>query len=165
MRFQSINSAAAMGIEFTAAAARCCSNIGIMISSATMLAFAIKYDSEDDCAILGITEYMKIAGASGLTMTMLESIISLLPYGLHILMCAIPIFGLGQITLTVWGSVLTFTSYSSWTMDPEEKQTGSYCSYPVFMCLLVVIIIRWVLLIIHYCTRRNVVLSTNQQEQ
>ena len=162
VRSQSINSAVAMGIEFTAAATRCCSNLGIMISSAILLIFAIKYDSEDNCNILGIIEYMKIAGALGLTLTMLESVISLLPFGLHLLMCIYPIFALGQITITVWGSVLAFTNYSSWTMDPEEKQAGSYCSYPIFMCLLVVIIIRWVLLLIHYCTRRNVVLSPNQ---
>merc|ERR1711963_1071617 len=49
---------------------------------------------------------------------------------------------LGEFGLAIWGSVVVFGAYSTWTY--EEAVDETFCDYTCFMFAFVLLILRWV---------------------
>ena len=62
------------------------------------------------------------------------------------LMGMVPVFGLCDLGVLIWGSVVVFGSYGDWTYDESEKKSDVYCAYTAYMCPFVIMIIKWLTL-------------------
>ena len=95
--------------------------------------------------------YLLIGGGVGLFMTIMKLIAILTPSEcddkfVNGLMPVAIIFDFG---VMIWGSIVVFGAYSSWSYDENDKDKNedeySYCPYTPFMTAFVLLILEWVL--------------------
>ena len=95
--------------------------------------------------------YLLIGGGTGLVMTLLKIVAILTPSDcddkfVNGLMPVAIIFDFG---VMIWGSIVVFGAYSSWSYDENDKDKTddehSYCPYTPFMTAFVLLILEWVL--------------------
>ena len=142
-----------MSSKLITAAALCCSNIGIVTMNLAMLIIAFQNNNQEDCNMPGLTDYMKKAGALGIIFSTFEVAVMTTPCqlcgGLFTMVLITPLFSVAQIGLLIWGSVIAFPKYNTWTTNQDDIKTEAFCIYPIFMCAFTVLITRWVFLAIH----------------
>jgi hypothetical protein len=51
---------------------------------------------------------------------------------------------LADLGLAIWGSVVVFGAYSTWSYDLAVGDAADYCDYTCFMFAFVLLILRWV---------------------
>jgi len=70
--------------------------------------------------------------------------------GLGLLGCASCILAIVDIVMLIWGSVVVFGAWSTWTYDKVEyddfPEKYNYCAYEPMMFAFVILIIKWVLI-------------------
>ena len=56
--------------------------------------------------------------------------------------------GILEFSLIMWGSVVVFGAWASWTDNPEEfdkdKEAKNFCEYTPMMTAFVILILRWI---------------------
>jgi len=62
--------------------------------------------------------------------------------GLNLISFTTGMAWLGEFGLAIWGSVVVFGAYSTWTY--EEAVDETFCDYTCFMFAFVLLILRWV---------------------
>jgi len=65
--------------------------------------------------------------------------------GLNFLSFITGMMWLGDLGLAIWGSVVVFGAYSTWTYAEAENTEGNtvFCDYTCFMFAFVLLILRW----------------------
>merc|ERR1712032_657736 len=69
---------------------------------------------------------------------------------LRLLLFVKDIMPLAGIIVTIWGSVVVFGAYSSWSAE-LELTNDDYCARPPFLCAFVLLILQWVLVPLLIC--------------
>merc|ERR1712126_708662 len=46
----------------------------------------------------------------------------------------------------IWGSVVVFGAYSTWTYEDSDPLNQNYCQYNAFMAAFVILIVNWILM-------------------
>ena len=110
----------------------------------------VGYQNEGKCD-MNAPLYLLIGGGLGLGMTLLKIIAILTPSDCDdkFVNGLMPFAGLFSIGVTIWGSIVVFGAYSSWTYAAENKDNKDdellYCPYTPFMLAFVLLIVEWVL--------------------
>ena len=116
-----------------------------------------KVECKNDAAL-----YLIIGGGLGLGLTLLKILAILTPSecddkfanGLSPLAS---LFGFG---VTIWGSIVVFGAYSTWTYTKDNEGSGNgntsgddddYCPYTPFMFAFVLLILEWILRPLIFC--------------
>ena len=95
--------------------------------------------------------YLLIGGGIGLGMTLLKILAILTPSDCDDKFAngLMPVAGLFSFGVTIWGSIVVFGAYSSWSYKIKDKNNNeddfSYCPYTPFMLAFVLLILEWVL--------------------
>ena len=93
--------------------------------------------------------YLLIEGGIGLALTLLKIVSILTPSDCDdkFSNCMMPVASLFGFGVMIWGSIVVFGAYSSWTDDEKDKDNKdfSYCPYTPFMLAFVILILEWVL--------------------
>ena len=110
----------------------------------------VGYQNEGKCD-MNAPLYLLIGGGLGLGMTLLKIIAILTPSDCDdkFVNGLMPLAGLFSIGVTIWGSIVVFGAYSSWTYTAENQDNKDdellYCPYTPFMLAFVLLIVEWVL--------------------
>ena len=110
----------------------------------------IGYQNNDECD-MNAPLYLLIGGGIGLGMTLLKIVAILTPSDCDDKFAngLTPLASLFSLGVTIWGSIVVFSAYSSWTHDMELKDNKEdehlYCPYTPFMMAFVLLILEWVL--------------------
>ena len=96
--------------------------------------------------------YLLVGGGAGFAITLLKIIAILTPSDCDdkIANALSPVASIFSFVVTIWGSIVVFSSYSSWTYKkPGDDQIPDenllYCPYTPFMFAFVLLILEWVL--------------------
>ena len=95
--------------------------------------------------------YLLIGGGVGLGMTLFKIVAILTPSDCDdkIVNGLMPVAGIFSIGVTIWGSIVVFGAYSSWSYDKKDmgkkNDEHEYCPYTPFMMAFVLLILEWVL--------------------
>lgn len=94
------------------------------------------------------TTYLVVGGAIMLITNILSIVAILTPFEWDdkLTKSLTPMIGLVQFGIFLWGTIVVFGSYSSWTYDVGSNDEKYYCAYTPYLFAFVLLIIKWVLL-------------------
>merc|ERR1711971_1479632 len=120
-----------------------------------MFAVGMAYNDEESCK-LEAASFLAIGGGLVSAIALLgPALLGLLaictPSETHekIMKLLTPISSLAHFGLMIWGSVVVFGPYSTWTS--EDKNSDGYCAQTPFMFAFVILILNWIIFPILVC--------------
>jgi len=137
-----------------------------IIIGALMLWQGLKNQPYSDTCPNGAAEYLYIAGILLLVLNLM-GLIGVIAQkcamkdgkvtcgeqcGLNFLSFITGMMWLGDLGLAIWGSVVVFGAYSTWTYDLKAAaKDDTYCDYTCFMFAFVLLILRWLIMPFAIC--------------
>ena len=98
--------------------------------------------------------WLKVVGGFGLAITILNIVMAnCCKDELKVVGCVNVVILLTQFSLLIWGSVVIFSEYSTWTYDSNDTQKNTYCNYTPYVMAFVYLILSWCLMpLLCFCT-------------
>jgi len=129
-----------------------CSNLVQCVAGIVMLSVGAAYFN--DCTF-DATTYLVVGGTIMLVSNLLSIVAIMTPCECDdkLAKALTPLIGLVQFCIFLWGTIIVFGYYSTWSYDIDSVTNTSdgedkiyYCNYTPYMFAFVLLILKWVLL-------------------
>ena len=127
--------------------------IALVISSCLHIPMMVIGSTYPDCNF-DVLSWLKVVGGFGFAVTILNIMLAnCCKDEMKVVGFVNVVILLTQFSLLIWGSVVIFSEYSTWTYDSNDTQKNTYCNYTPYVMAFVYLILSWCLMpLLCFCT-------------